>query len=318
MRTVQPFTVDIPQPVLDDLRERLARTRWPDAVDGAAWDYGTDLDYLRSLAEYWRDWYDWRSAEARVNEFAQFRASIDGLGVHFVHERGRGPDPLPIVLTHGWPDSFYRYRKVIPLLTDPARFGGDPADAFDVVVPSIPGFGFSDRPRERGVTSVRVAALWARLMTDVLGYERYGAAGGDLGSTITQYLALSQPGSVAGIHLTDIGFYFLNAGQPDLSEAERQYVSSIQQWWMQEGAYAMLHSTRPQTLAYGLADSPAGVAAWLVEKFRAWSDCEGDVERRFPRDDLLTHIMLYWVTGTIASAIRLYYEDGHAPPALQP
>lgn len=318
MTTAQPFRVDVPQPVLDDLRERLARARWPDAVDGAAWDYGTDLDYLRGLADYWRDGFDWRSAEAKVNEFTQFRASIDGLGIHFVHERGRGPDPLPLVLTHGWPDTFYRYSKVIPLLADPARFGGDPADAFDVVVPSVPGFGFSDRPRERGMTSVRVAALWARLMTDVLGYGRYGAAGSDVGSMVTQFLALSHPGSVVGIHLTDIGFYFLNAGQPDLSEAERAYVASIQQWWMQEGAYAMLHSTKPQTLAYGLNDSPVGLAAWLVEKFRSWSDCDGEVERRFTRDELLTQIMLYWVTGTIGSSIRLYYEGGHAPPSIQP
>jgi len=318
MMTVQPFKVDISQPILDDLRERLARARWPDAVDGAGWDYGTDLDYLRSLADYWRDGYDWRAEEAKLNEFTQYRAEIDGVGIHFVHERGRGPDPLPIVLTHGWPDSFYRYSKVVPLLSDPARFGGDPADAFDVVVPSVPGFGFSDRPHEPGMTSVRVAALWARLMTDVLGYGRYGAAGGDVGSMVTQFLALAHPESVAGIHLTDIGFYFLNAGQPDLSEAERAYVASIQQWWMQEGAYAMLHSTRPQTLVYGLTDSPIGLAAWLVEKFRSWSDCGGEVERRFTRDELLTQIMLYWVTGTIGSSIRLYYEGSHAPPSIQP
>lgn len=317
MTAARPYTIGVPQPVLDDLRERLARARWPDAVDGAGWDYGTDLDYLRDLTDYWRDGYDWRAEEARLNELEQYRAEIDGVGIHFVHERGRGPDPLPIVLTHGWPDSFYRYAKVVPLLADPARFGGDPADAFDVVVPSIPGYGFSDRPRERGMTAVRVAALWARLMAD-LGYTRYGAAGGDVGSMVTQFLALAHPESVAGIHLTDIGFYFLNAGAPDLSEEERAYVASIQQWWMQEGAYAMLHSTRPQTLAYGLTDSPVGLAAWLVEKFRSWSDCNGDVERRFTRDELLTQIMIYWVTGTIGSSIRLYYEGGHAPPPIQP
>jgi microsomal epoxide hydrolase len=185
-----------------------------------------------------------------------------------------------------------------------------------VVVPSVPGFGFSDRPRERGMTSVRVAEPWARLMAE-LGYMRYGAAGGDLGSTVTQCLALEHPDAVAGIHLTDIGFYFPNAGAPDLSEAEQAYVASIQQWWVQEGAYAMLHSTRPQTLACGLTDSPIGLAAWLVEKFRAWSDCDGDVERRFPRDDLLTHIMLYWTTRTIGSSIRLYYEDAHGPQVMQ-
>jgi pimeloyl-ACP methyl ester carboxylesterase len=187
-----------------------------------------------------------------------------------------------------------------------------------VVVPSIPGSGFSDRPRERGMTSARVAALWARLMTEVLGYGRYGAAGSDIGSTITQFLALSQPGSVAGIHLTDIGFYFMNAGQPDLSEAERAHVAKIQQWWMQEGAYALLHSTRPQPLAYGPTESPVGLAAWLVEKFRSWSDCGGEVGCRFAGDELLTQIMLYWVTRTIGSPIRLYHEGGHAPPSIQP
>ncbi len=320
MKTVQPFTVALPQPVLDDHRERLGQARWPDTVEEVGWDYGTSPAYLKDLAEYWRNGFDWHSQEARLNELAQFRTSLDGLGIHFVHERGRGPDPLPIVLTHGWPDSFHRYHKVVPLLTDPARFGGDPADAFDVVVPSVPGFGFSDRPRNRGMTSARIAELWARLMTEILGYTRFGAAGGDLGSGVTQHLALLRPDSVVGIHLTDIGFYFLNAGRPDLSEAERTCVMAIQQWWMQEGAYAaMLHSTKPQTLAYGLNDSPIGLAAWLVEKFRTWSDCDGEVEqRRFAQDELLAHIMLYWATGTIASSIRLYYEDSHAPPGMQP
>lgn len=229
MKTVQPFTVALPQPVLDDHRERLGQARWPDTVEEVGWDYGTSPAYLKDLAEYWRNGFDWHSQEARLNELAQFRTSLDGLGIHFVHERGRGPDPLPIVLTHGWPDSFHRYHKVVPLLTDPARFGGDPADAFDVVVPSVPGFGFSDRPRNRGMTSARIAELWARLMTEILGYTRFGAAGGDLGSGVTQHLALLRPDSVVGIHLTDIGFYFLNAGRPDLSEAERTCVMAIQQ-----------------------------------------------------------------------------------------
>lgn len=256
------YRIGVPQPVLDDLRKRLTRARWPDAVDGAGWDYGTDLDFLRDLADYWRDGYDWRAEEATLNEFEQYRAEIDGVGIHFVHERGKGPDPPPIVLTHGWPDSFYRYAKVVPLLADPARFGGDPADAFDVVVPSVPGYGFSDRPRERGMTPVRVAALWARLMAD-LGYTRYGAAGGDVGSMVTQFLALAHPESVAGIHLTDLGFYFLNAGAPDLSGEERAYVASIQQWWMQEDAYAMLHSTKaadPRVRPHRLTRRPCGLA----------------------------------------------------------
>ena len=309
--SIQSFKIDIPQATLDDLRARLARTRWPDEVEGAGWDYGTNLQYMKELADYWQHTYDWRKQEARLNQFAQFKAEVDGVGIHFIHERGKGPNPLPIILTHGWPDSFYRMHKIIPLLTDPASYGGDPADSFDVIVP---GFGFSDRPRERGMTSGRVAELWARLMTDVLGYRRFAAAGGDTGSPVTQFLAFAHPESLVGIHLTDVGYHNLNAYQSDLSEAEKQYLSDVQQWVMQEGAYMMIQSTRPQTLAYGLNDSPVGLAAWIVEKFRAWSDCDGDVERRFSKDELLTNIMIYWVSETIPSSMRLYYEAMHTPP----
>jgi len=266
----------------------------------------------------WQDQYDWRAQEAKLNKFSQFRTDIDGLNIHFIHERGKGPRPIPIIITHGWPDSFYRMHKIIPMLTDPASYGGDPADSFDVIVPSLPGFGFSDRPPERGMTSTRAADLWKKLMTDVLGYRRFGAAGGDLGSTVSQLLALSYPESIVGIHITDIGFYFLNSAEPYLSQSEKQYLEAIQQWFMKEGAFNMIQSTKPQTLAYGLNDSPAGLAAWLVEKFRAWSDCNGDVELRFSKDELLTHIMIYWVTETIGSSIRIYYEDSHAAPGLKP
>jgi microsomal epoxide hydrolase len=316
--SIHPFTVYIPQATLDDLRDRLSRTRWPDEVEGADWDYGTNLDYLRSLVDYWQHAFDWRAQEALLNQFAQFRADIDGFGIHFLHERGRGPNPVPIVLTHGWPDSFYRMYKIIPLLTDPARHGGDPADSFDVIVPSMPGYGFSDRPQQRGMTPKRTAELWARLMTEVLGYRRFAAAGGDIGSRVTRLLALAHPDLLIGIHLTDVGLPAVIPDQSELTLAEKQYLSAVEQWRAQESAYAMMHSTKPQTLAYGLNDSPVGLAGWMVEKFRAWSDCQGEVEKRFSKDELLTHIMIYWVSGTINSSMRMYYEIGHTSPPLFP
>jgi len=313
---IESFTMNISQATLDDLHNRLTHTRWPDEIEGAEWDYGTNLDYLKSLVSYWQNQFDWRAQEARLNQFAQFRAEVDGLGIHFIHERGKGPHPLPLILTHGWPDSFFRMYKIIPMLTDPARYGGDPADSFDLIVPSLPGYGFSDRPHERGMSSMRTAELWARLMTEVLGYRRFAAAGGDIGSGVTRFLAVAHPDLLVGIHLTDVGLP-LNSELPDLSEAEKQYLSAVQQWRMQEGAYAMMHSTKPQTLAYGLNDSPVGLAAWILEKFRAWSDCDGDVERRFSKDELLTNIMIYWVTETINSSVRMYYENIRMSPPLK-
>lgn len=303
---IQPFTITIPQERLDDLRERLSRTRWTDEREGANWDDGTDLHYLKSLVEYWQHSFDWRAQEAKLNQFAQFRATIDGLGIHFIHERGKGPNPLPILLTHGWPDSFYRMHKLIPLLTDPERYGGDPADAFDVIVPSLPGSGFSDRPRQ-GATMALTVELWKSLMQE-LGYQRYAAAGGDFGSGITQLLAFTYPEMLLGIHVTDLGFYNLHNQRPDLSEAERRYLGIQQGWFFSEGAYAMIQGTKPQTLAFGLNDSPAGLAGWIVEKFRSWSDCNGEVESRFSKDELLTNISIYWLTQTINSSFG-YYKD---------
>ena len=309
---IQPFTIAVADDVLADLRRRLAATRWPDEVDDAGWDYGANLAYLKGLVAYWRDGFDWRAQEATLNQYAQYRADIDGVGVHFVHEHGHGPHPLPLIITHGWPSSFAQMLKIVPLLTDPARYGGDPADAFDVVVPSLPGFGFSDRPRARGMNGQRIATLWARLMADTLGYRRFAAAGGDLGSPVTRRLALAHPDLVVGMHLTDVGYP--TADRPDFSAAERRYLDAVRDWSAHEGAYMMLQSIKPQTLAYGLTDSPVGLAAWIVEKFRAWSDCAGDVERRFSKDELLTTIMIYWVTETINSSVRLYYENRGIPP----
>lgn len=315
---IQPFTITVAQSTLDDLRERLARTRWPDQVREADWDYGTNLDYLKALVAYWQNQFDWRAQEARLNQFAQFRAEIDGFGIHFIHERGQGPKPLPIILTHGWPGSFFEMVKIIPLLTDPAGHGGDPADSFDVIVPSLPGFGFSDHPTVRGMTTTKTAELWAHLMTETLGYVRFAAAGGDIGAGVTQRLALAHPDLLVGIHLTYLGSASSRSEYPDLSEAEQRYLHALQQWSLQEGAYSSLQSTKPQTLAYGLNDSPVGLAAWITEKFRTWSDCDGEVERRFSKDELLTNIMLYWVTQTIPSSVRIYYENAHAPSLLKP
>ena len=310
--SAQPFTIDVPQATLDDLRERLARTRWPDQLEGANWDYGTNLDYLKELVAYWHDRFDWRAQEAKLNQFAQFRAEIDGLGVHFIHERGKGPDPTPIIIMHGWPGSFFEIVKLIPLLTDPAAHGGDRAASFDVIVPSLPGYGFSDRPRERGWTQERNADLLATLMTDVLGYDRFAAAGGDFGAIVTQNMVKRHADKLIGIHLTYIGFYQSTLDPSELSPAEQRYMDAIQRFTWSEGGYFMIQSTKPQTLAYGLNDSPAGLAAWLTEKFRSWADCDGEIERRLSKEELLTNIMIYWATETINSSIRTYYE-GETP-----
>ena len=310
----QPFSISVAQETLDDLQQRLAQTRWPDDIEGAGWDYGTNPGYLKELTTYWQHQYNWRKQEAMLNQFHHYKASIDGLGIHFIHEHGKGPKPLPILLTHGWPDSFFRMTKLIPLLTDPEAHGGKAKDAFDVVVPSIPGYGFSDRPTKKGFNAERVADLFARLMTNSLGYNQFAAHGGDWGSSVTEQLAFNHANLLTGIHLTDIPYHHLFTVKPDdLSEAEQAYLNAGKTWQMSEGAYAMIQSTKPQTLAYGLNDSPVGLLAWIIEKFRSWSDSDGDVERRFTKDELLTNVMIYWVTQTINSANRLYYESQHNP-----
>jgi pimeloyl-ACP methyl ester carboxylesterase len=312
---VQPFTIHIPQATLADLHQRLVTTRWPDQVADAAWDYGTNLPYLQHLVTYWRDRFDWRAQEAALNRFAHFRADVDGFGVHFIHQRGQGPTPLPLLLLHGWPDSFFRFYKLLPLLTDPARHGGTADDAFDVVVPSLPGYGFSDKPLAHGFRLDWVLHLLAHLMTDTLGYRRFGAHGGDIGSGLAAWLARAYPEALVGIHLTDVSPGHQVATPVDeLTPAERAYLQARQQWRMAEGAYFALQATKPQTLAYGLTDSPAGLAAWMVEKFRAWSDCDGEVETRFSKDELLTNIMIYWATETINSSFLPYYAAGHMAP----
>ena len=303
---MQPFEIRAPQAALDDLKDRLARTRWPDEVAGASWDFGTSLTYARELVDYWEHGFDWRAQEASLNAFANYRAVVDGVGIHFVHERGKGPDPLPLVLAHGWPSTFYEFTKVVPLLADPASYGGDPADAFDVVVPSLPGYGFSDRPPEPGI-SRRIPGLWVGLMEE-LGYPRFAAHGTDVGNSVCNLLGLYHPDRIIGIHVTYPAEPYLGPGAQDLSVRERAFLAGRAPGQEAEGGYAHLQRTKPQSLAYGLNDSPAGLAAWIVEKYRTWSDCDGDVERRFSKDELLTTATLYWLTETIGSSFRVYRD----------
>ncbi len=316
---VQPFTIHVPEEILVDLRERLARTRWPGELPDTGWDYGSNLAYIKELVEYWRTQFDWRVQEAALNRFAHFRTTVDGTGIHFMHERGKGPNPMPLIITHGWPSSIFEMSKIIPLLTDPASHGGDPADAFDVVAPSMPGYGFSDHTTKRGVNIARIADLWSQLMTG-LGYARYGAQGGDWGAAVTARLGFSYRSQVIGIHTTSVAGAptGLQAGMRDLTAAERTLLEARAHWTLEEGGYGHIQGTKPQTLSYGLNDSPTGLAAWIVEKWRSWSDCDGDVERYYTKDDLLTTVMIYWVTQTIGSSTRLYYENQHNTWMIQP
>ena len=297
---------------LADLRARLRATRWPDAPEDG-WALGADVGYLRELIAYWADEFDWTKQEAALARLPRYRVRLGGSRIHFVHARAVAPNgpALPLVLTHGWPDSFWRYSKVIPLLTDPGAHGGDPADAFDVIVPDMPGYGYSDRPTGPAPDSVAVAGLWAELMT-VLGYSRFAAAGGDIGSSVSRFLALDHPDRVVAVHRMDAG---LPAFLPDdLTPEERSWLQDATAWGAAEGAYAAMHRTKPQTAAVGLTDSPAGLAAWIVEKLRAWSDCGGDVERAFTKDEILTNVTIYWLTGTIGSAMRMYRANAAIPP----
>ena len=308
---VKAFKIELHDKVLDDLRRRLETVRWPDQIPNSGWDYGSNLDYLKELVEYWRSGFDWRAQEAKLNDFHHFKSQVDGLDVHFIHERGKGPNPLPLVITHGWPSTFFEMHKIIPLLADPGAHGSDPADAFDVVAPSLPGFGFSDQPTERGMDVQRVAGMWNKLMTENLGYRRFAVQGGDIGAGVTSRLGNDHAGSVIGIHLTSVNrpTPYLGPGSRELTEAEQSHIAQRERWQRDEGAYNHLQSTKPQTLSYGLNDSPVGLAAWIVEKYRTWSDCGGEVERRFTKDELLTNITIYWVTQTIGSSVRMYYDN---------
>ena len=296
----ESYQVKVPQAILDDLKDRLGRTRWPDELPGVGWDYGTNAAYLKELMGYWQKNFDWRKQEQAINRFPQFRTEIDGLKVHFIHERSQNKNAVPILLLHGWPSSFYQMHKIIPLLTD----------SFDVVVASLPGYGFSDIPKERGMGVGKMAGIFQQLMTETLGYTRYGVRGSDLGSGVIQQLALTHPESLIGTHQTGTNPYVRYVPE-NLSPAEQTFVKNAQAWNATEMAYAMEHSSRPQTLAYGLNDSPVGLAGWIIEKFWRWTDHDGNLEHRFSKDELLTNLTIYWATGTINSSMRLYFETAH-------
>ena len=311
---IEPFTIPFSQPAVDDLRDRLRRTRWPDEIPGANWESGVDLKFLQQICEYWVDRFDWKAQVERFSTFHHYRYSSENLRIHFIHERGKGPAPIPLILTHGWPGSFLEMMRIIPLLTDPASYGGSSTDAFDVVIPSLPGYGFSDRPAGPGMNVFRIAELWTSLMNE-LGYNRFAAQGGDLGAGVSTALGLRHPDRIVALHLNYIPGSYRPFLEPDtkLTSAEEEFFKVAGRWADERGAYAHVQRTRPQTVAYGLNDSPTGLAAWILEKFREWSDCDGDLYRRFTRDELLADVTLYWMTETIHSSFRLYFEGRKAP-----
>ena len=308
---VRPFTIAVENSVLDDLRQRLADTRWPDEIPNTGWDYGSNLTYIKELVDYWRTDFDWRAQEAKLNAFNHFKSEVDGLDIHFIHEKGKGPNPIPLIITHGWPSCFFEMTKIIPLLADPASYGGDAADSFDVVAPSLPGFGFSDHAQDRGMEIQRVAGMWNKLMSQNLGYPKFGAQGGDIGSGVTARLGFAHSDTLYGIHLTSITrpTPYLGPGSKPVTDAEQALITQRDKWFQDEGGYNHIQGTKPQTLAYGLNDSPVGLAAWIVEKYRTWSDCGGDVEKSYTKDELLTIVTIYWVTQTISSSTRMYFEN---------
>lgn len=298
------FRIDVQQGVLDDLRRRVQATRWPDAPEGAGWSMGADASFMKRLAARWADGFDWRAQEAALNAHPQFKADVAGTEIHFVHVRGKGPNPTPLLLIHAFPDSFFRFHKAIPMLTDPAAHGGDPALSFDVIVPSLPGFGFSEHtPMSPDATADALAELMAGL-----GYANYLAGGGD--GPVPMAMSRRHPGAVAGIYCVDVGYPDGSTDFVSLSAPEREFAQFIQSWWMREGAFNMVQSTKPQSLAFGLNDSPVGLAAWLMILFA--SGAPEKVEERFTLDELLTNFTIYWVTGTIGSAMRSYLETARA------
>jgi pimeloyl-ACP methyl ester carboxylesterase len=308
----QPFTLGVPSADIADLRERLARTRFPDQAPGPAWAYGTDVDYMRGLIAYWGEKFDWRAQEARLNAFPQFKLRLHDIDLHFIHVPGKGPAPCPLLLSHGWPGSVFEFLELIPRLTDPARFGGEAADAFTVVAPSLPGYGLSFAPGQKRFGVEAIAACLADLM-DGLGYARYAAQGGDWGSFITSRLACDHADRLIGIHLNLMPLRRDPAMVANPTPEEKKYLQELAVFLKEETGYQWIQGTKPQTLAFGLADSPAGLAAWIVEKFHTWSDCGGDLDSAVSKDALLANISFYWFTGTIGSSFWPYYARMHGP-----
>jgi pimeloyl-ACP methyl ester carboxylesterase len=305
---VTPFRIEIADSQLDELRARLRATRWPEPETVDDWSQGIPLNYVQDLCHYWAEEYDWRATEARLNRFPQFRTEIDGLGIHFLHVRSRHADAFPLVMTHGWPGSVVEFHKVIEPLTDPTAHGGNADDAFHVVCPSLPGYGFSDKPSTTGWNTSRTASAWAELMAR-LGYSRYGAQGGDWGAVVTTFVGQQDVDHVAGIHLNMVTVGPDRDTLDSISDREQAALDSLKYYNDWDSGYSKQQSTRPQTLGYGLVDSPAGQCAWIVEKFWAWTDCDGHPENVLTRDELLDNVMLYWLPATGASSARLYWES---------
>ena len=305
---ITPFSIEIPQSELDQLKTRLKNTRWPDEIKGSQWNYGTNLSYVKELTDYWLNTFDWRIVEKEINSYPNFIADIDGYKIHFMHVKGKGEKSIPLIISHGWPGSFLELMKLIPLLTTDTTF------SFDLVIPSVLGFGFSDKIDHVGGNSSFIADLWHKLMIE-LGYTRYGAQGGDIGSGISTWLSLKYPNNVIGLHLNYIsGSYspYVKEGE-QLPEEVISFQKTAAKWYAEEGAYSHIHRTKPITLAFGLMDSPVGLCAWIIEKFRAWSDSNGHIENTFTKDELLANVTLYWLTQTIHSSIRIYNENGKKP-----
>ena len=306
---IERFETRVSDVVLQDLKERIARTRWTDSIRDSGWSYGTDIDVLRDLADYWQNKFDWRKTESWLNSFPQFRMNVEGVRIHFIHLRSNNPAAVPLIITHGWPGSFLEQLRIVPLLQD----------SFHIVIPSLPGYGFSDASRVPGMNPKKIAALWVQLMR-ALGYTRFISQGGDWGATVSTWLGLDAADSLIGIHLN----YIPGSYQPDLKEQEaltdreKEFLRSKEEWMQKEGAYAQIQGTKPQTLAYAMNDSPVGLAAWILEKSHGWSHCEGNVLEHFTYEELLSNIMLYWVTESFGSSCRLYYEARKAPLQFQP
>ena len=311
--TPQPFTLHVPEADIAELHARLAKTRFPDQAPDAPWAYGTDLGYLRGLVEHWRSRFDWRAWEARLNAFPQFKVPLDGIDLHYLHVPGKGPDSKPLLLLHGWPGSVFEFLEIIPRLTNPVQFGGDAADSFTVIAPSLPGYGLSFRPNQKRLGISAIADCCADLMVDVLGHKKFAAQGGDWGAHLCSNLGVRHASKLAGIHVNMLS---LRPDQPppaNPTPEEQRYAKEMQVWLKEETGYSQIQGTRPQTLAYGLTDSPAGLAAWIAEKFHVWTDHAGDFEAAVARDHLLANISLYWFTGAIGSSFWPYYDRLHGP-----
>jgi pimeloyl-ACP methyl ester carboxylesterase len=311
MSPPRPFRLHVEDAALAGLRQRLATTRWPDQPSGPAWATGTDLAWLHSLVAHWRDGFDWRAQEARLNAFAQFKAEVAGIDLHWLQAEGRGPAPMPLLLSHGWPGSVFEFLELIPRLTDPAAHGGDAADAFTVIAPSLPGYGLSFAPGQPRFSVEQMADAFATLMSEVLGFRRFATQGGDWGATVSARLGCAHPEKTIGVHLNLMPTPRDPNAFTNPTPDEQRYLVELNHWLKEETGYSTQQATRPQTLAYALTDSPVGLAAWIAEKFRAWSDCDGDIDSVFDRDHLLANISLYWFTGAIGSSFWPYYARWH-------